>query len=480
MSSAYIWILVPTLVGTALLILRLPWTLSLVIAVSTTLFLTWAAWQLPIDQVLPLGPASLEIAPSLLIFGRNFTLDALDKPLLTFIYSMATWWLLGFFFAKPSRIFIPLSLIIVALFVSALSVDPFLYAALILGMVVLISIPMLVRPGHQSGPGVLRFLTFQMLAIPFILFTGWLLSGVEASPGNFNLVLRSGVLLAFGFMFLLALFPFHSWMPMLAERSHPYTFTFLAFFLPNVGILFGLSFLDRYAWLRDSAFVYELMLGAGSLAAVLGGVWAATQRDLGRALAFGVVSSIGSGLQAIALAGGAGLQTFFALLLPNAFVFWVWAVALSAFWNLSDGKMRLEQVRTHFRKNPFFFAVLVLSIFSIAGVPLLAGFPAHLQIWQGAAEASPWAGGASLLGSLGLLAAGARLLLAFFAQSARQPTQFGDEVPRKAVELDDIQNPYNWAFFGVTAIGMLGFGLLSRFFLSSVPALAAMYPQLFP
>lgn len=481
MSSAHLWILLPAVVGVLLLILRLGTRPSFLVAMGVSVFLVWAAWQLPIDIVLPLGPVSLEIAPSLVLFGRNFTLDSLDKPLLTFIYILQTLWLFGTVIVRPNRLFVPLSLIMVSLFIAALAVDPFLYAALIIGMVVLVSVPLFALPGKVPSPGVMRFLTFQILAVPFVLFTGWLLTGVEASPGNVNLALRSGVLLALGFTFILGLFPFHSWIPMLAEDAHPYVFGFLIFFLPSVGTLFGLSFLDRYVWLRDNAFVYELMLVAGSLAVLLGGLWAAGQRHLGRMLGYGSMVAVGTNLQVIGLAGGESVQVFFALLLPNALSLWSWSVVLGAMWLISDGRQDLESAKTTFRSHPFFFSVMVLAILAIAGLPMLSGFPAHLAVWNGLAQFSSWAAIASLIGSLGLLAAGARLLFAFFDQpSTPTAKNFGDEVATSKIEILDIKNPINWAFLGIAILSFVGFGLLSRFFLDAVPALAAMYPQLFP
>jgi NADH-quinone oxidoreductase subunit N len=480
-SSTHLWIILPAAVGILLLVFRMSPRATFLIAIGASVFLVWAAWQLPIDVVLTLGPVSLEIAPSLVLFGRNFTLDSFDKPLLTFIYVMQTLWLFGTVIVRPNRLFIPLSFIMVSLFVAALAVDPFLYAALIIGMVILISVPLFAPPGKVPTAGVMRFLTFQALAVPFVLFTGWLLTGVEASPGNVNLALRSGVLLALGFTFILGLFPLHSWIPMLAEDAHPYVFGFLISFLPSIATLFGLSFLDRYVWLRDNAFVYELLLVAGSLAVLLAGLWAAGQRHLGRIFAYGAMVVIGTNLQAIGLAGGESVQAFFALLLPNTLALWSWAVVLGTFWSLTKGQHDLDEVKSIFRSHPFFFSVMVLSIFAIAGLPLLSSFPAHLAVWSGLAQFSSWAAIASLTGSLGLLAAGARLLFAFFTQRGAQATKnFGDEVATSKIEILDIKNPINWAFLGIAVVSFVGFGLLSRFFLGAVPALAAMYPQLFP
>lgn len=479
MSSALLWILLPVGFGAALLFYRRADFFPHVSGLALTLFLAWAAWQLPIDRVLLLGPFSIEIAPNLVLVGRNFTLDDSHRPLLTFIYLMESFWILGAFLARPGRLFAPISLITIGLLVAGLSVDPFLYAALILGLVVLIFVPLLAPPGSRAGPGVLRFLTFQMFAVPFILFTGWMLSGVEASPGNLDLVLRSGIMLSMGFGFLLALFPFHSWLPMVAEESHPYAFGFVVMFLPAVAAIFGLGFIDRYAWLRDSESIYQVLAIAGGGAVGLGGLWAAVQRNLGRLFSYLAMVVIGSNVQAIGLGGANGVHTFFGLLLPNAWALWVFALTLSLFWQLGVGNLSLEHLRSTLTSHPFLFSMLVLVVFSVAGLPLLAAFPTHVGLWT--SQGSVTAVATSVVGSFGLLAGGFRLLYALYGSSPfKSEGQFGDELAAEKKEFKDISNPYILGFLIISVCGLFGFGLLSQVFLSSVPALARMFPQLVP
>ena len=74
----------------------------------------------------------------------------------------------------------------------------------------------------RPGRGVVRFLIYQTLAMPFILLAGWLLAGVEASPGDLALTAQSAAMLGMGFAFLLAIFPLYNWVPLLIEETSPY------------------------------------------------------------------------------------------------------------------------------------------------------------------------------------------------------------------------------------------------------------------
>ena len=199
----------------------------------------------------------------------------------------------------------PFAFGMLALLIAALAVEPFLYAALLIEITVLIAIPLLAPPNTKPGRGVFRFLAFQTFGMPFILFTGWMLAGLEASPGDLQVALQAGVLLGIGFGFLLAVFPFHSWLPMLAEVGNPYIVAFIFYMLPGMVSLFGLGFFDRFVWLRESESAYQLIRGIGMVMVVVGGVWAAFETHLGRMLGHAAIMETGLTL----LAGPAWVTT---------------------------------------------------------------------------------------------------------------------------------------------------------------------------
>lgn len=479
MSSAILWIFLPGLLGVGLLFYRRTDRFPLIFASLTCLFLTWIAWQFPIDVVLSIGPLSFEISPSVSFFGRSFTLTDSDRSLLTFIYFFQTLWVLGTLIAKPTRLFIPISLVCVSLFVAALSVDPFLYAAILIALAALVIVSLLAPPGHVAGRGVLRFLIFQIFAVPFLLFTGWILTGVEASPGNLDLIMRSGLLLLLGFTFLLALFPFHSWIPMLAKESHPYVMGFLLFFLPTVASIFAISFFDRYAWLRDSDFVYQILVLIGSLGILLTGLWALVERHLGRVLGFAAMMGVGFNLLGLGLGGAEGVQIFFALLLPQAFAFWMMAASLGALCG-EDSTLNFASLETSFHSSPLAVAGLLLAVFSLAGFPVLASFPPRIALFAQLSPDAAWAALAALVGCLGLAGAGARAIWAILPKTNQRRSGWVEEVePMDSNLKSDVANPYLWTFLVLSVMGLLGFGTFSRLFLAGVPSLASMFPQLF-
>jgi NADH-quinone oxidoreductase subunit N len=325
---------------------------------------------------------------------------------------------------------------------------------------------------------VLRFLTFQLFGVPFILFSGWLLTGIEASPGNLNLVLRAGVFLALGFLFLMAVFPFHSWIPALGEQGHPYSAAFVFLVFPAFVGLFALGLMDRYAFLRDTVLVFQLMSAVGAVAAFLGGLWSMLEKHLGRQLGFAAVSEIGVSLLALSLAGDDAVRFYFALLIPRSLAYLVWALALSGLKE-SSGSLLVPEQSQAARFHPFLLACLGIAILSLTGLPLLAGFLPRFALWREVAASSALAASLAFLGSLTLLLGGLRNLYQIITSGLRSDTGSGEWLdPSKGDVLPDFANPYAWGLLILGGGGLVLMGIFPQLMLASLSRFVAMFTQL--
>ena len=413
MSAPFLWILLPGIIAIVLFLIRRLETVVIFIGFVVTLLLAVLAWQLQIEAPIQLGPLSIKIADTLEVLGRQFILSDQDRPLLAFIYSVSALWFGVALLVRPGYLFVPIALGMVALLTASIAVNPFLFAALFILIAVLLSMPLMVPPGEGAGTGALRYLTYQTLGMPFILFTGWMLAGVEASPGDLELVIRASILLGFGFAFLLGIVPFHTWIPMTARQVHPFIGSFVYINLLGIIAFFGLGFIDRFVWLRDSPVLFDVMLFSGLLMILVGAVWSSFERDLARIMGFAVVIEGGLSLLAVSLGDSTGIQLFLALLPPRVIGLLVWSVALSVMRSryASSSLGNLTEV---LQEVPLVFGALLIAILSFAGLPLLAGFPVRLLLWQELAAEGILILILAMAGSAGLFMAALRSLQAGF------------------------------------------------------------------
>jgi NADH-quinone oxidoreductase subunit N len=320
---------------------------------------------------------------------------------------------------------------------------------LLIEMAVLAAVPLLSPAGERPGPGVIRFLTYQTLGMPFILFAGWLLAGVEASPGDLALTIQSTVVLGLGFAFLLAIFPLNDWIPRLMEECNPYVAGFLLWLLPNTIVIFGMSFLDRYAWLRTSPQVMAGLRGIGLLMLISGALWCLFEEHLGRMMAYAVIAETGFLILGLSMTIENNADFVFVFLIPRGLGLAVWALSLSVLRTSGPG-MDFSATQGLAREFPWACTGVVLSMLSSAGFPLLAGFPPRFALWVGLAQDSTVAAALCFLASLALMAGAVRQLAVLFAR--KQEAQAAKE--------------------NLLQQGMLGLGILGLFLLGLFPQTA--------
>ena len=457
MNAPTLWIIFPIALGVLLLFINNQRLLS-VLGGSLAIVLAVAAHFVPIEVALRVGSFSFRIDSTLTILGRSLLIPPTEGSLLALIYGAAALWFYGAEASKTAKRLVPLGFMIIALMVASIAVEPFLYAALFIEMAILLAIPMLTSISHPPGKGVVRFLIYQTLAMPFILLSGWLLTGVEASPGDLGLTVQSAAMLGMGFAFLLAIFPLYSWIPLLIEENSPYLVGFLLWILPTFTIIFGAGFLDRYSWLRSSPQLILALRYVGLLMVVTGGAFAAFQLHLGRIMAYGSIAETGFSLLALSLDSRLGIPILFLLIPARALGLAVWSLSLTVIKENVE-TMRFGAARGVLRITPLAGAGMIVATLSTGAFPLLAGFPSRLALWEGLSRDSISAALWMAVGLVGLLTSAFRSL-AVISMADEYTTWQRRESPTQMTML---------------GLGMLGLLILGQFpqtvqfFLTNLP-----------
>ena len=463
MNAPTIWIIAPAFAAILLFGIRNQRLLSIIGGfIAVTLAIT--AQFVPIAEALSIGGFSIKIDSALNILGRTLQIRPAEGSLLAIIYGATALWFFGAEAANVAQRIVPYGLLITTLMVAAMAVEPFLFAALFIELAVLLAIPMLTKINEVPGRGVIRFLIYQTLAMPFILLAGWLLAGVEASPGDIALTTQSASMLGLGFAFLLAIFPFYNWIPRLMEEAHPFIVGFLLWIIPTITIIFGAGFLDRYSWLRSSAQFTITLRNVGLLMIVTGGLWAATERHFGRIMAYGSIAETGFAILSLSIDSRMGIPILFLLLPARAMGLAVWSLALTML-NNHYNSLRFRDVRGGLRSLPIAGSALIFAGLSFSAFPLLAGFPARLALWENIASlsigAALWVG----IGIIGLLTACFRSLAVL---------SMADEYTGWAVNEDWLQT----IMLGLGMLGLLILGLFPQMAQYLLSGLQAMFEHL--
>jgi hypothetical protein len=431
-STPIFWIFLPLLVsGLGLLLLRYRWllkwggsALSLVLALSAAF--------LPINESFRFLFWDIQISDELLVFGRRFILSGPDRPVVIILFALHFFWLLIYNPKDVPTHFVPISLAGIVLILTAYAVDPIFYGALFFAFLALVNVVLLSPPGSEPSPGVLRMLIYQILGMLFILFAAWLASWIEYNRGDQLMLSRSLLILALGFSFLLSIFPFFSWIPMVGEKNHPFLTGYLynSYFL---GVfLFGSRFIIEGGWLTSGMNLQTPLQLAGVLMLGLGGLLAVFSTHLGRLTSALVITGVGRSLIAFSLFV-AGFPIYFGMVIVQTVALGVWSLALSVLQaGLPD--FELESTAGAARKQPIISSGLLIGYFTLAGLPLLAGFPIYLALGTGLLNYFSWINTGLVLGSLGLLVGGIRIFRTLLRASGNEPALVvGDRFDRSLI-----------------------------------------------
>lgn len=421
MNASFLWIIFPLIISIIAWVFKEKRNLVIISVGIISFLLALFALTSKLDVVFSLGPLAIEINPSFTVLGRSFIFQDSDRFILGFLFGLGALWIFGSRQSSSNVFFVPHSLAIIALMVAALTIQPFLYAAFFIEMGVLISIPMLIKPGETITQGVLRFLIFQTMAVPFILFAGWGFENAPASVNSQQQNIQAAILLGLGFSFWLAVFPFYTWVPLLATEGEIYAAGFVFSTLPSTALLLIMEFYNNFAWLREEFFLSTAVGFIGTIMIVTGGIWAAFQRSITKLFGYAVIVDVGFSLLAFSLATEEGWQAYVLAFIPRAVTIAVIALAISILRKKNNSD-KLEDLQGIFYEYPIASLSLLIGWFSFCGLPLLASFPVRVSILTLMAEQSMpfsiWAG----LGSFGLFFAGFRLLAIIFRRGEDNQT----------------------------------------------------------
>jgi NADH-quinone oxidoreductase subunit N len=380
MNAPFLWIIIPTFVSIFLLTIRnsririIGYVASSAVFVLLTLIINIS--QIGDENLLP-----FEISSSLNMLGRSFVLREEDKLLVQIIFIINTLWGIAIFVFNKKSLIIPFGFVFSGFILAAVSVDPFLYSALIIEIAVILSIPLIVGKLKNKNTGIIRYLIYQTLAMPFILLAGWFLAGGEIIPVTQEQLIQASLLLGLGFVFWLAIFPFHSWVPMVFEESDPINSGYILIILQTFSFIIINKYISGFAWLRNFAVFFQAFRFLGIIMVVYGAVGYFFQKKVLKMIGYELLYSTGVILIAIGFSNTRGIGLFTSLIGSRLFAFpmLIWS---TSYLGKKVDNISLINSGEIVKKEPITGTLFIYSLLSLAGMPLTIGFPPLQTMYQ--------------------------------------------------------------------------------------------------
>ena len=325
------------------------------------------------------------------ILGRTIVLGGGDRIGIAYLFIVSAAIFIGVWRSTPGWSYYPIALLILSALAAALIIRPrpqlneiypsFIYSALFMA----IASALAVFPLQGGKPGVassvLRFITLMTLALPALLMADWTLSQFTQNPDSREIAQASITLVALGFALLLAVVPFHTWLPAVSSEAPPLSTAFVLNVLLGAVWILLLDVLNENRLIVEDARMLELLRGAGLVMAALGALLAWAQRDFGRLLGYGALADMGVSLFAVGIGSRAGLAAAFVVVIGRSISIGLMSMGMAlarerhgddAFTTLSGLAWRL----------PWTSLAIIVGGLSLAGFPPLAGFAGRWGIVQ--------------------------------------------------------------------------------------------------
>ncbi len=168
---------------------------------------------------------------------------------------------------------------------------------------------------------------------------------------------------------------------MLAEESETQDGIYVLTILPFSIFIILLKYLNGFVWLRDYELVYQALLLFGIIMLATGSLWSVFQTRIKKLVGYLVIIFTGFILIAIGLNSAKGFAVLTEFLLVRSLNLFLLMLSLLMFekkYDLTD----IQSLRSMFYKYRFASIGLLISLFTIPGMPLTPGFLPLLTLYR--------------------------------------------------------------------------------------------------
>ncbi len=188
-----------------------------------------------------------------------------------------------------------------------------------------------------------------------------------------------------GFFFKLAVFPFHFWAPDVYQGAANQVTAYIA----TASKVAAIALLIRMVALTGSGaagnYLAHVLVALSIVSMTVGNLAAIVQKDIKRLLAYSTVAHAGYvliGILSMSQAGYSGVIFYALALLMMKFTAFLVVVKVAD----GDRNLQIDQLAGLHQRSPLLALALMVSIFSLAGIPPTIGFTGKLFVFLAAME----------------------------------------------------------------------------------------------
>ncbi len=213
-------------------------------------------------------------------------------------------------------------------------------------------------------------------------------SEIAASLSSSQLEVLGFVLFFTGFAFKLSIVPFHLWAADVYEGAPVAITAYLS--VVSKGAMAFVFITVLYAVFGKLAITWFYMLTiSAAITITIGNLFAIRQQNLKRFFAFSSIAQVGYILIAISSATQIGVASVVYFILIYVFTNLA-AFAIISVISSQTGKETVNDYKGLYASNPGLALVMALALFSLAGIPPMAGFFGKLFLLTSGAQTGSW------------------------------------------------------------------------------------------
>lgn len=250
----------------------------------------------------------------------------------------------------------------------------------------------------RSSEGAMKMILSSAFSSGILLFGISLLYGATGTisfaeiPGQLDgspVQVLAFVFLFTAFAFKLSIVPFHLWTADVYEGSPIAVTSFLSVISKgSVAFIFISTLYNVFQPMYDVWYAMLVILAVATM--VIGNLFAMRQQNIKRFLAFSSIAQVGFILVSISSNSPMGLTAVIYFVLIYVFSNLA-AFGVASVISEHSGKENIDDYKGLYKTNPFLSWILVLALFSLAGIPPTAGFFGKLfLLTAGASKGSYW------------------------------------------------------------------------------------------